>query len=171
MMNKDHWKKILESEKAFLPMKDVKFVNVPCYDEIAVKHLYDKAISMPGMSKFFPDTYPKGRSCCRQYFYNIWATVHPETVKKVVDFANKQRYSITADKVKANTITISDEMQQLIDSMDFISKQKGRFTDLLKKKSQICTLHKPRITYDAFNFSKRPRDSSLKDESSVNEKN
>ena len=35
----------------------------------------------------------------------------------------------------------------------------------------MCTLHKPRITYDVFNFSKRPRDKPLDDKASANDQN
>lgn len=100
MITKDHMKSILTEEKAFLKMQEVKFVNVPAFDEIGVKKLYDKVIQRPNMSKYFPDKYPKGRQCCRQYMYNVWATIHPDDVKRVIEHANSQRYAITEDKAK-----------------------------------------------------------------------
>ena len=42
-----------------LKMKNVNFVNVPAFDEIGIKALYDKALELPNMKKYFPDKYPK----------------------------------------------------------------------------------------------------------------
>lgn len=50
MITKDHMKSILTEEKAFLKMHQVKFVNVPAFDEIGVKKLYDKVVQRPNMS-------------------------------------------------------------------------------------------------------------------------
>jgi hypothetical protein len=40
MVNKDFLKQVLAEEKELLPIKDVRFVNVPMYDELAVKRLW-----------------------------------------------------------------------------------------------------------------------------------
>ena len=42
-------------------MSQVRFVNVPCFDEISVKRLYAQVLQEPGMSAYFPDKYPKNR--------------------------------------------------------------------------------------------------------------
>ena len=93
MVTKDHLKSVLKGEKKFLKMKDVRFINPPSYDETSVAHIYDKVVAMKGMSELFPDSYPKGRQCDRQYMYNVWNTVYPEAVKKVIEHANSLRYS------------------------------------------------------------------------------
>ena len=41
-------------------MSEVKFVNVPAFDEIGVKYLYDDVVKKDGMSQYFPDKFPKG---------------------------------------------------------------------------------------------------------------
>ena len=60
MITKDHMKSVLKGEKEFFKMADVKFIHVPAYDEIGVKALYEKVVNLDGMSKYFPDKYPKG---------------------------------------------------------------------------------------------------------------
>lgn len=40
MVNKDFLKQVLAEEKELLQIKDVRFVNVPMYDELAVKRLW-----------------------------------------------------------------------------------------------------------------------------------
>ena len=88
MITKDHLKLVLKGDKKFLKMSEVRFCNAPQFDEIGVKNLYDRVVQSPGMSLYFPDKYPKGRSCCRDYMYNVWNTLHPNDVKTVIDHAN-----------------------------------------------------------------------------------
>ena len=40
MFNKDFLKQVLTEEKLLYEMKDVKFVNIPCFDELSVKKLW-----------------------------------------------------------------------------------------------------------------------------------
>jgi hypothetical protein len=40
MVNKDFLKQVLAEDKELLQIKDVRFVNVPMYDELAVKRLW-----------------------------------------------------------------------------------------------------------------------------------
>ena len=90
-------------------MKEVNFCNVPAFDEIGVKALYTKVIELPGMSKYFPSSLPKGKQCCKQYMYNVWNTIYPEDVQAVLEHANKNRFAIDAQQVKDNTIIITEE--------------------------------------------------------------
>ena len=61
MVTKDFLKAILKEDKDLLRMSDVAFCNPPAYDETGVKSLYEKVLQQPGMAKYFPDKYPKGR--------------------------------------------------------------------------------------------------------------
>ena len=42
----------------------------------------------------------------------------------------------------------------------YVSKQKGRMTDLLKTKSKVQVVMKERVKYTPYDFEKRVRDSS-----------
>ena len=140
-------------------MQEVKFCNAPAYDEIGVKALYAKVITQPRMADYFPDKFPKGSQCCRTYMYNVWNTIHPEDVQAVFEHANSARYAVDNEKVKDNSILITEEWQRELEAMPFVSKVKGKMSALLKQKSMINIMHKPRVTYDAFDFAqKRPRD-------------
>ena len=157
MCTKDHLKAVLSGKKKLLKMRHVSFINVPAFDEIGIKNLYSKVIQMDNMAAYFPDKYPKGAQCDKQYMYNVWNTLHPEDVKQVIDYANRQRFSVEADKVKEETILVTDEWMEELEQMPFISKQKGRMSHLLKQKSKVQAVPKPRIQYDAFDFGKRIR--------------
>ena len=60
MITRDMMKQILKGEKTLLKMAQVRFINVPAYAEISVKHMYPKLMKLEGMSKYFPDKYAKG---------------------------------------------------------------------------------------------------------------
>lgn len=65
-------------------MSQIRPCNPPHYDEISVTELYQACIKMPRMAEFFPDKYPKGRTCSRSYFFTILSTLHPEYTDKLL---------------------------------------------------------------------------------------
>ena len=138
MVTKDFLKQVLSGQKKLLKMQDVRFVNPPSYDEIGVKALYSKVIQEDGMKDYFPSKYPKGLQCDKSYFYNIWNTLYQDQVAEVIKYANSQRFTVSNDDKVQNSICISAEWQKELDSMPFISKQKGRMSALLKTKSVIA---------------------------------
>jgi hypothetical protein len=80
MINKDFIKLVLNGHKKLMKMSALNPVNAPAYDEISVKKLYADALKMPGMSFYFPDEYARGRQADRKFFFDIWNSLHPETV-------------------------------------------------------------------------------------------
>ena len=132
MVTKDFLRAILSGDKKLLKMSEVRFCNPPAFDEIAVKHLYENVVASPMMAELFPDEYPKGRQCCRAYMFNCWNTLHPGDVKAVLDHANEQRYSVDSERVKDNSIKVTEAWREELDKMPFVSKQNGRMSALLK---------------------------------------
>ena len=59
--NKDYAKEILSGKKKLLKLQDVKFISVIKYDELSVKHLYDKFLGLDGVKDYFPSKYARGR--------------------------------------------------------------------------------------------------------------
>ena len=100
MVTKDFLKEVLQGKKSLMKMHEVRFINPPLFDEIAVKHLYNDVSQQQGMKEYFPDVFPKGCQCDRGYFYNIWNTVYPEQVKETIDFANACRYTISNENAR-----------------------------------------------------------------------
>ena len=70
-------------------MQDVKFTNIPAYGEIGVKYMYDKAMTLPLVNKYFPDKLPKSRQIDKAYFYNVFNTLYPEDVAALIKHANE----------------------------------------------------------------------------------
>ena len=110
---------VLQGKKKLLKMKDVNFCNAPSYDETGVKALYAKVIEMPNMADYFPSKFPKGRQCDLKYLYNVWNTLHPNDVKEVIQYANNQRHAMTAEKVKDDSIFLTEEWKRELESLPF----------------------------------------------------
>ena len=61
MMTTEFIKEILAGNKRLLKLSEVKYINIPKYDELSVKNLYPKLIALENMKHYFPDKYSKGR--------------------------------------------------------------------------------------------------------------
>ena len=87
-------KEVLSGEKEWLKAANVVHANPPRYDEISVKNLYDYVVSDPEMAKYFPSSYPKGRSCNREYFFSVVATLQPEYFQKLIRTCKDSRFDV-----------------------------------------------------------------------------
>ena len=108
MFTKDYAKEIFAEKKQLIKKKDILFIDVPKYDELSVKGLYDKFLKMPSMDKYFPDKYPKGRQCDRDYMFNIANTLNQDVVQELIEHAVKLRYDPKMGDNKSESIMISD---------------------------------------------------------------
>ena len=64
-------------------------IYVPKFDELSVKNLYDKLLSLDNMDKYFPDKYSKDKLCDREYMFNVANTLHPGVVQELISHALK----------------------------------------------------------------------------------
>ena len=156
-VTKDFLKEVVGGTRSFKKIQDVRFIQMPHYDELGVCHQYEKALKLPGMAQFFPRKLPKNRTIDKQFFYNIFNTEFPDRVKALIDHANAQRFTVKNDDLVDNSIQMTDQWAKELEDLPFISKQKGRMSFLLKKKSKVNIERKDRVTYDAYDISKRPR--------------
>ena len=68
MLNKDFLKAVLMDKKSLLRLDQVKYVNVPFYDELSVVKIWPMVQKDPEIMKYFPAKLPKeiGRASCRE---------------------------------------------------------------------------------------------------------
>ena len=92
MVNAKWLKQILSGEKKLLKAKDARHCNPPRYDEISVANLYDSCLQMDNMADYFPDEYPKGRTCQREYFFTVLATLHPDDTEQLLQKFKQLRF-------------------------------------------------------------------------------
>ena len=105
-----------------LKLSQVNFISVPKYDELSVKSLYDKIIKLEGMAQFFPDSYPKGRQCDREFLFNIFNTFHPEMMKELIEYALKQRHALEGGKQELESVLANDHWANELKAMPFHAK-------------------------------------------------
>ena len=84
MVNHDFMKLILSEKKAFLKLSEVKWVNVPKYDELSVKKFWPLMQDVTDFMKFMPDPLPDGRLPERAYFWNVLNTVNSDYVAQLI---------------------------------------------------------------------------------------
>ena len=82
-MNKDFLKEVFSGSKKLMPLNDVRYVNVPLYDELAVVKIWAYMKDDEELMKYFPSKFPRGRLPDRTYFYNIMNTVQGEYLQSL----------------------------------------------------------------------------------------
>ena len=60
-VNRDYMRDILAGRKSLFKINDVRWINVPKYDELSVKNLFPRLKDDEKFMKYLPDTYPAGR--------------------------------------------------------------------------------------------------------------
>ena len=76
MVNKDFIRQLLCEDKQLMALNDMKFVNVPVFDELSVKILFPHCRDIPEIMSYFPDPTPKSRLPERDYFFNVLNTLN-----------------------------------------------------------------------------------------------
>ena len=87
-------KQIFQGQKKLLKASEVHHLNPPRFEEISVKNLYAQCLEMDKMAAYFPDTYPKGRQCDREYFFTVLGALHPVYARQLILKAKENRYKI-----------------------------------------------------------------------------
>ena len=114
---------VLKGEKELMPIAECKSVNVPHYDELAVRYIFPKFKSDPEVMKYMMDQYPKNRFPDRQYFYTILNTVRPEYVHDMIVHANNARYAPFGEAREPDTVVVSAEWLEKLKSLPFFSSK------------------------------------------------
>ena len=104
-----------------MPLKDVKMVRVPNFDELSVKNLWPHMRQVPEFMKYMPDAIPKGRLPCRYYFFNLINTLNQEYLSGLIEYANAQRHSAANSDFQTESIAISDKMWEQLKKLPFSS--------------------------------------------------
>ena len=88
MLNKDFLREVFTEKKGLLKLTEVKWRNVPFYDELAVKKIWPDVQNDPEVMFFMPSKLPKGRVPDREYLFNVLNTVREGYVTSICEFAN-----------------------------------------------------------------------------------
>ena len=120
-MNKDFLKEVFAEDKELLELKEVRWINVPLFDELSVINIWPMTKEDKQCMKYFPQKLPKGRVPDREYFFNILNTLYPLYVQEIIRHANDQRNSVANDAQARETIEVSDKWWEALNAVPFIS--------------------------------------------------
>ena len=120
-MNKDFLKEVFAEDKELLELKEVRWINVPLFDELSVIKIWPMTKEDIQFMKYFPQKLPKGRVPDREYFFNILNTLYPLYVQEIIRHANDQRNSVANDAQARETIEVSDKWWEALNAVPFIS--------------------------------------------------
>ena len=121
MLNKDFLRQILAEEKKLLALSDVKWIEVPKYDELAVNSIFDRFKADEGLMAFLPDRLPKGRVPDRTYFFNVLHSLYPDFVKQMVRVAQDNRHVAAKNSSDNGVVKVSDDWWKKLNDISFTS--------------------------------------------------
>ena len=100
---------ILSEAKSFLRQNEINRMEVPCYQEISVKNLYEDAIKDEVLAKYLPSKEQlAGRLPEREFFFGLLCTLRNQYMKDIIAEAHKARYTVADDDAKKQGIVISE---------------------------------------------------------------
>ncbi len=83
-------------------------MEVPCYQEISVKNLYEDAMKDELLVKYLPTKEQlSGRLPEREFFFGLMCTLRNQYMKDIIAGAHKARYTVGEDDKKNQAINIS----------------------------------------------------------------
>ena len=121
MINKDFLKEVFSEDKELLELINVRWINVPLFDELSVVNIWPMTKENKQIMKYFPNKLPKGRVPDREYFFNILNTFQPLYVDQIIQHANAQRNSVASEAQAKETIEVSDKWWNALNASPFLS--------------------------------------------------
>lgn len=148
---------ILSEQKLHLKQNEVIRLEIPCYQEISVKNLYDDAITDPVLSRYLPTKEQLSNKLPeREFFFGVLCTLKKQYMQEIIENAQKKRFNITDDDPKKQGILITDSwMQELMKHpyhssklyiLTFIEKP-GTGIFLMKENAKLYKAQKDRTVH------------------------
>jgi hypothetical protein len=100
---------LLSEAKLCLKQNEVNRMEVPCYQEISVKNLYEDAVKDEVLARYLPSKEQlAGRLPEREFFFGLLCTLKNQYMKDIIADAHKARYTVADDDAKKQGIVISE---------------------------------------------------------------
>ena len=92
---------ILSEAKLYLRQNEVNRMEVPCYQDISVKNLYEDAMKDELLARYLPTKEQlSGRLPEREFFFGLLCTLRNQYMKDIIADAQKVRYTVSEDDPK-----------------------------------------------------------------------
>lgn len=100
---------ILSEKKLHLKQNEVIRLEVPAYQEISVKNLYDDAMRDPVLSKYLPSKEQLSNKLPeRDFFFGVMCTLKKQYMQDIIADAQSKRFKVSDEDPKKQGIAITE---------------------------------------------------------------
>jgi len=100
---------LISETKQCLKQNEVNHMEVPHYQEISVKNMYEDALKDELLVKYLPSKEQlSGRLPERDFFFGLLCTLRNQYMKDIIAEAQKARFTVSESDPKQQGIAISD---------------------------------------------------------------
>ena len=122
-LNKDMLKGILNGSKSVFNLGEIRHINVPLYEELNVKKIFEHYKEEPLLKPYMPDKMAKGRQIDRTWFFNVFGTIFPQVLHEMIRNALSVRNDKSAEDEAKEKIEITEEFKNMLASINFKSSK------------------------------------------------
>ena len=115
---------VLSDKKLHLKQIEVIRMEIPAYQELSVKNLYEDAMKDEVLSKYLPSPEQlSGRLPEKDFFYGVICTLRKQYMRDIIEAPNKKRFKVDEGDDSKKGILISESwMQELMKHPYYSSK-------------------------------------------------
>ena len=108
---------VLADKKLHLKQNEVIRLDIPAYQELSVKNLYEDGLKDPVLTKYLPTKEQLSNKLPeREFFFGVLCTLRKQYMTDIIQAASNKRFKVSDDDPKRQGIAITD----------------GWFTELMK---------------------------------------
>ncbi len=107
---------ILSDTKLHLKQNEVIQLEIPNYQELSVKNLYEDAMKDPVLQRYLPTKEQlSGKLPEREFFFGVLCSLRQQYMRDIIEAASKKRFKLEDDDQSKKGILISETwMQELM---------------------------------------------------------
>jgi len=100
---------ILADKKLHLKQNEVIRLDIPGYQELSVKNLYEDALKDPVLTKYLPTKEQLSNKLPeREFFFGVLCTLRKQYMTDIIQDASKKRFKVSEDDPKRQGIAITE---------------------------------------------------------------
>ena len=124
---------ILSEKKLHLKQNEVIRLEIPAYQEISVKNLYEDAMKDAELSKYLPTKEQLSNKLPeREFFFGVLCTLRKQYMQDIISEAQKKRFKVSDEDPKKSGIAITEGWFQELMKHPYHSSKLFRFDNLEK---------------------------------------
>ena len=116
---------VLADKKLHLKQNEVIRLDIPGYQELSVKNLYEDAMLDPVLAKYLPTKEQLSNKLPeREFFFGILCTLRKQYMKDIIHAASSKRFKVGEDDPKKQGIAITDGWFELLNKHPYNSSKR-----------------------------------------------